>query len=57
VQAVRARLVRDYRMYPHTRVNVEFEPAVARAVELNAFLEDVPYARYDRKHRGRPRRR
>ena len=26
--------------------------AVAKAIELNAFLEDVPYARYDRK-RGR----
>jgi hypothetical protein len=46
---VRARLVKDWREYPNTRVNVEMERAVARAVELRAFLEGVPYARYDRK--------
>lgn len=51
MQAVRARLVRDWRDYPHTRVNVEVDPAIRRAVELKAFLEDVPYARYERKQR------
>jgi len=36
----------DPRDYPHTRVNVELERAVARANELRAFLNDVPYKRY-----------
>jgi REP element-mobilizing transposase RayT len=45
-QAVRAQLVSDWRDYPHTRVNVELERAIARALELRAFLEGVPYKRY-----------
>jgi|SRR5688500_9771243 len=32
--------------YPHTRVNVEVGPAIARANELDAFLKGVPYKRY-----------
>jgi hypothetical protein len=52
LQAVRAGLVRHWREYPHTRVNVEVDAMIRRAVELNAFLEDVPYARYER-HRQR----
>ena len=55
LQAVKARLVRDWRDYPHTRVNVELEPAIRRAVALNAFLEDLPYARYERKQQRRGR--
>ena len=58
LQAVRARIVTDWRDYPHTIVNVEMERAVRRAVELNAFLEDVPYARYEKheaRRRGHPR--
>jgi hypothetical protein len=47
MQAVRAGIVRDYRDYPHTIVNVEMDRAVKRAVELKALLEGVPYARYD----------
>jgi hypothetical protein len=50
LQAVRAGIVADWHDYPHTIVNVEMERAVKRAVELNAFLEDVPYARYERKY-------
>src|SRR3954463_16570184 len=34
MQAVRAGIVRDWREYPHTRVNVEVERAIGRAVEL-----------------------
>jgi hypothetical protein len=49
LQAVRAGLVRDYRDYPHTQVIVDVDTAVAKAIELHALLEDVPYARYDRK--------
>lgn len=48
MQAVKARIVRDWRDYPHTIANVECDRAIRRAVELNAFLEEVPYARYER---------
>jgi hypothetical protein len=48
-QAVRARLVRDWRLYPHTRVYLDRDCAIARAAKLNAYLEEVPYARYERK--------
>ena len=50
LQAVRARIVSDWRAYPHTRVNVEVDRAIRRAVELRAFLEGVPYARYEKRH-------
>lgn len=52
-QAVRARLVKDPRDYPHTRVNVDLEVGVARAMELRAFLSHVEYARYARGRRQR----
>jgi hypothetical protein len=55
-QAVRARLVRDYRDYPHTRIYLDRDRAIAQAAQLNAFLENVPYARYERKQRRRPGR-
>jgi hypothetical protein len=48
-QAVRAGIVRDWRLYPHTRVNVELEPALRRSRELNVFPEKVRYARYDKR--------
>jgi len=34
--------------YPHTKVGVALEPAIRRSHELNAFLEGVPYKRYQR---------
>lgn len=46
-QAVKAGLVRDWREYPHTRVYVERDRALARATELDAFLRGVRYKRYD----------
>lgn len=46
MQAVRHGIVRDYRLYPHTRVNVELDVAIHRAHEVRAFLEGVPYKRY-----------
>lgn len=53
-QAERHGIVRDWREYPHTRVNVELEAAIRQAKELGAFLEGVPYRRYMRKgRRGR----
>ena len=32
--------------YPHTRPILPLEPALRRAVELGAFMKDVPYPRY-----------
>jgi hypothetical protein len=48
LQAVRHGLVLDYRDYPHTIERVKVDIAVKRAYELNAYLEDVPYKRYQR---------
>jgi hypothetical protein len=45
-QAVRAGLVKDWRDYGHTRVNVELERAIKRALEIEAFLTGVRYKRY-----------
>ncbi len=50
-QSVRAGLVRDWREYEHTRVNVERDRAITRATKLNAFLRDVRYKRYQPKRR------
>jgi hypothetical protein len=38
--------MRDYLMYPHTRVRVPVDVAIRRALELKAFLVGVPYKRY-----------
>ena len=46
-QARRHGIVDDFRLYPHTHVDVELERAVKRAIELRAFLEHVPYKRYE----------
>jgi len=54
-QSVRAGIVRSWNDYPHTHVNVEMDWAIARAVVLRAFLEEVPYARYERRCRGHRR--
>jgi len=51
-QSVRHPIVSDHRLYAHTHVNVEMDVAIKRAVELNAFMEGVPYARYER-HQAR----
>ena len=48
-QAVKARIVKRWSDYAHTRVYLDRDRAIARAVELKAFLDEVPYARYDRK--------
>jgi hypothetical protein len=56
LQAVRAGIVRDWRDYPDTFIDLDIDRAIARAVELNAFLEDVPYARYERKKKRGHRR-
>jgi hypothetical protein len=52
-QAERHKLCRDWRKYRHTIVNVELEAALKRATELKVFLEEVPYARYERNRERR----
>lgn len=53
-QSVRHRLSSDFRKYPHTHVRVELERGVRRALELKAFLDDVPYPRYGQQTRNSP---
>jgi REP element-mobilizing transposase RayT len=50
-QSVRHRICGDWRDYPHTRVCLQLEPALKRALELKAFLEGVPYRRYEKGQR------
>ena len=45
----------DPQAYPHTRVNVELPRALARAIELKAFMEAVPYPRYQRSRPDTPK--
>ena len=51
-QSVRHGRAADWRDYPHTRVRVELEPAIKRALELNAFLTGVRYKRYEDETHG-----
>lgn len=45
-QGERHGVVTDWREYSHTRVDISFERGLKRALKLNAFLENVPYKRY-----------
>jgi REP element-mobilizing transposase RayT len=47
-QSVRHGIAKDWRHYPHTRVHIDLDRGVRRALELKAFLEGVTYARYKR---------
>lgn len=49
MQAVRARMVRTWREYPHTRVWVELEAGLAFAQKHRALLYGVPYKRYEKR--------
>jgi hypothetical protein len=46
-QSVRHGLATDWRTYPHTRVNVDKDRGIARATQLNAWMRNVRYKRYD----------
>ena len=46
LQAVRHGVAGDGREYAHTRVAIDLDRGVKRALELKAFLEGVPYKRY-----------
>ena len=48
-QCKRHHVCSEPRRYPHTRVGLEVDRAVRRAPQLGAFLEGVPYARYERR--------
>jgi hypothetical protein len=45
-QGVRHGIVKDWRDYRHTKVDIDLERGLKRALELQAFLEKVPYKRY-----------
>jgi REP element-mobilizing transposase RayT len=47
MQARRHGIMYDYLKYKHTRVDVTLEAGLKRALELQAFLQGVPYKRYD----------
>lgn len=47
-QSKRHSICEDHRDYPHTKVNIDCNRAIKRAVELNAFLTGVPYKRYQK---------
>jgi hypothetical protein len=51
-QSVRHSIAKRWEDYPDTRVGVDIDRAVARANELQAFLNDVPYERYLQKRRA-----
>ena len=45
-QSVRHGLCRDWRKYPHTRASLDVDRGVRRALELGAFMNNIPYPRY-----------
>ena len=51
-QSIRADICRNWRQYPHTRAPIALERGVARAIQLGAFLTDVPYPRYGQRPRN-----
>jgi hypothetical protein len=51
-QSVRHGICSDWRDYPHTHVSIELERGLKRAIELKAFLQNVPYKRYERGREG-----
>jgi REP element-mobilizing transposase RayT len=46
-QSVRHGICKDYRAYRHTRVFIDLDKGVKRALQINAFMTGVPYKRYD----------
>jgi hypothetical protein len=45
-QSVRHGICPDWRGYRHTRINIDVDKAVKRAIQLKAFMTGVPYRRY-----------
>jgi REP element-mobilizing transposase RayT len=48
MQARRHGVMYDFLKYKHTKVYVELNAVVKRALEIGAFMEGVPYKRYER---------
>lgn len=55
IQSERHGIVADWHDYPHTRLLIDVDRGVKRALQLGAFMQDVPYPRYQRPPRNRPR--
>jgi hypothetical protein len=51
-QCIRHGICADWHNYPHTHVKIELEVGLRRALELRAFLQGVPYKRYQRRGEG-----
>jgi hypothetical protein len=47
LQSVRAGLHRTWQDYPQTHCSIDLKRGIKRAHELNAFMEGVPYKRYE----------
>ena len=47
-QSIRAGIAKDVSHFPNTRLQLSLELALKRAAQSNAYLPNVPYARYDR---------
>jgi hypothetical protein len=54
-QCKRHGICSDWHDYPHTRVNIDVDVAVKRALEKHAFMEGVEYKRYARDRRSKYR--
>jgi hypothetical protein len=50
-QSRRHGIAKDHREYPHTRVDIDLERGLKKALALRAFLESVPYKRYQQQRR------
>ena len=55
-QSTRHRLARDWRDFPDTRLDIDLKKGVRRALQLRAFLNEVPYPRYGEITRNTPPR-
>jgi len=47
-QSRRHGICADYKLYPHTHMRIELDVGVRRALEKEAFMEGIPYQRYER---------
>lgn len=46
MQSVKAGIVRDWRIYPHTRVSMDVDSAIRHAHAHHGFMEGIEYKRY-----------
>lgn len=54
LQCRRHKICEDWKAYGHTRMNVTLDRALPRAEKIGAYLSDVPYKRYQSRHRKKP---